>query len=93
MDESHDNGMTEPCGEVTHFYAKPMVAVVRLTAKLANGDKVKIMGATSDFEMTVKGIRNEDEQEVDSAESGEMIAFKTPEIARPGDKVLPVADD
>ena len=90
MCETCGCGMTEPVAEVTHYYGKPMVAVVRLGSKLSNDDMICIKGATTDFEMTVKGMRNEAEAEVDSAEAGEMVAFKTPDVARPGDKVYMV---
>jgi hypothetical protein len=80
-------GQTEPSGEITHYFGKAMVAVVKLAAKLSNGDKICIKGGTTDFEMTVGGMRNEAEKPVESAEPGELVAFKTPELARPGDKV------
>jgi hypothetical protein len=80
-------GETQPIGEVTHYYGKPMVAVVRADGLIKNGDPVRIKGNTTDFTMTVQGMRNEQEQEIDSAHSGELIAFRTPEVARPGDKL------
>ena len=80
-------GEPEPSGEITHYFGKPMVAVVRLSSKLAIGDKIQVRGATTDFEMSVAGMRNEAEQEIESAEPGELVAFKTPEVARPGDKI------
>jgi len=80
-------GHTEPSGEITHFYAKPMVAVIKLTETIKNGDTIKIKGATSDFSMSVAGMRNEQEIEVESADAGELVAFRTTETARPGDKV------
>jgi len=80
-------GQTEPSGEITHYFGKPMVAVVKLAATLSNGDKICIKGGTTDFEMTVGGMRNEAEKPIESAVAGELVAFKTPEIAREGDKV------
>jgi translation elongation factor EF-1alpha len=87
MCETCGCGETQPIGEVTHYYGKPMVAVVRADGVIKNGDSVRIKGGTSDFTMTVQGMRNEQEQEIESAHSGELIAFRTPEIARPGDKL------
>jgi len=74
-------------GEITHFYAKPSVAVVRLDDEMRNGDKIQIKGNSTDFTMTVMGMRNEQEQEIDSANPGELVAFHTPEKIRPGDKL------
>jgi hypothetical protein len=81
-------GHVGPSGEITHFYGKPMVAVVRLSEEIRNGDKIRIKGGTSEFTMTVEGMRNEQEQLIDSAKIGELVAFKTPEVARPGDHVF-----
>jgi ribosomal 50S subunit-recycling heat shock protein len=80
-------GHTDPSGEVTHFYGRPMVAVVKLAEAIKNGDKIKVEGATTEFTMTVQGMRNEQEQEIEEAAAGELVAFKTPEVARPGDKI------
>ncbi len=80
-------GHTEPSGEITHYYGKPQVAVVKLAEELKNGDKILIQGATTDFQMTVDGMRNEQEQEITEAAKGDLISFRTPEIARPGDKI------
>ncbi len=80
-------GHTEQSGEITHFYAKPMVAVVKLSETIKNGDKIQVKGATTDFTMTVQGMRNEAEQEIDHGHADELVSFKTPEIARPGDKI------
>ncbi len=79
--------LTEPTGLVTHFYAMPMVAVVKCLTPLKNGDNVRIKGATSDFSMTVDGMRNEAEESIDESAEGDLVAFKTPELARSGDKV------
>lgn len=81
-------GAPQPIGEVTHYYGKPKVAVVRADGLIKNGDLIRIKGATSDFVMTVQGMRNEQEQDIDEAHSGQLVAFVTPEIARPGDKVF-----
>ncbi len=87
MCESCGCGHTETMGEVTHFYAKPSVAVVKLDEAMKNGDDIQIKGSTTDFMMTVQGMRNEQEQEIDSSDAGELVAFRTPDKARPGDKV------
>ena len=87
MAEDIQEEVTEPSGEVTHYYGKPMVAVVKLTERVRNGDRIKVKGATTDFTMTVQGMRNEEEQEIDEAAAGELVAFKTPDVARPGDKI------
>ena len=87
MCETCGCGETQPIGEVTHFYKKPSVAVIRADGVIKNGDKIIFKGSTTYFEMVVEGMRNEQEQEIEHAHSGELIAFHTPEVTRPGDKV------
>jgi hypothetical protein len=78
---------TTPAGEVTHFFGKPMVVVIKCDQALHNGDEIQIKGSTTEFTMTVGGMRNEAEEEVDHCHTGELCAFKSSETARPGDKV------
>ena len=81
-------GQTQAIGEVTHYYGKPHVAVVRANGIIKNGDKIQVKGGTTDFTMIVQGMRDEKEQEIDHAHSGELVAFSTPEVARQGDKIF-----
>jgi hypothetical protein len=87
MCETCGCGSSLPIGEVTHYYKKPGVAVIRADGVIKNGDKIVVKGASTFFEMTIEGMRNEAEQEIEHAHSGELIAFHTPEMTRPGDKV------
>ena len=80
-------GMTEPAGEITHYFGKAMVAVVRLNDRIKNGDKILVKGTTTEFTMIVKGLRNEAEQEIEEGQKGELVAFRTDDKARPGDKI------
>ncbi len=81
-------GHTEPIGEITHFYTKPSVAVIKLDQNMKNSDQVQVKGSTTDFKMTVEGMRNDAEEEIDHAHAGELVAFRTPDRARPGDKIF-----
>lgn len=74
-------------GEVTHYFDKIGVAIVKLSAPLKVGDKVKVKGATTDFEQTVESMQV-DHQEVESAESGRELGIKVTEKVREGDEVL-----
>ncbi|MFH1676984.1 MAG: hypothetical protein ABIC40_08150 [bacterium] len=80
-------GMTEPVGEITHYFGKPQVAVVRLNDGIKNGDTILVKGTTTEFTMDVKGLRNEAEQEIEEGHKGELVAFRTDEKARPGDQI------
>ena len=83
-------GLPQAIGEVTHYYSKPKVVVIRADGLIKNGEQLRVKGHTTDFTMTVQGMRDEQEQEIESAHSGQLIAFRTPDVARPGDMIYRV---
>jgi selenocysteine-specific translation elongation factor len=78
-------------GEVTDFFAKPVVAGIELTALVKVGDKIHIKGHTTDMELTVDSmqINNVD---VKQAKAGDLIGIKVSERVRRGDIVYKVTD-
>ncbi len=69
----------ETVGRVTGFFAKPSVAVVKLSAPLKVGDTVYLKGHTTDFQQTVESLQIE-HQPVQDAKAGDTIGLKV--IAR-----------
>ena len=47
----------ELVGKVTHWFGKVGVAGVELTGKLAVGDRVRVLGHTTDFEQEVTSMQ------------------------------------
>lgn len=77
----------EKIGEVFKYFAKPMVAGIRITnGSLSVGDKIKIKGTTTDIEMTVDSMQI-DRNEVEKVEVGKMVGIKVPDRVRPNDVV------
>ncbi len=76
----------EIIGEVSDFFAHPVVAGIELTAALKVGDKIHIKGHTTDLEMTVDSIQIDNAQ-VAEAKSGDYIGVKVSERVRGGDLV------
>jgi len=74
-------------GEVTHYFDKIGVAIVKLSAPLKVGESIKVKGATTDFEQVVESMQV-DHKEVESAKSGDELGVKVSEKAREGDEVL-----
>jgi len=74
-------------GEVTHFFDKISVAIIKLSAPLKVGDKVKIKGVTTDFEQEVDSIQL-DHSNLDEAQIGQEVGIKVKEKTREGDEVL-----
>jgi GTPase len=63
-------------GQITHFFSKISVAVVELTAPLANGDRILIKGPSTDLEQVVESIQIE-RVNIQRAEAGQSIGLKT----------------
>ena len=76
-------------GEVSDFFAHPVVAGIELTATLKAGDKIHIKGHTTDLEMTVESMQI-DNASVEKAKSGASIGIKVADRVRRGDKVYKV---
>ena len=76
-------------GWVTHYYPKIGVAVIELTAPLKVGDKIKIVGHTTDLEQIVKSMEIEHARVLE-AKTGESIGLKTNKRVRSKDVVYKV---
>lgn len=81
----------EIIGEVSDFFAHPVVAGIELTAVLRVGDKIHIKGHTTDLEMTVDSMQINNEQ-VEEAQPGDSIGVKVSERVRNGDLVYKITD-
>lgn len=76
-------------GKIAHFFSKINVAVIDLSDTLSVGDKIRIMGPTTDFEQTVESMQIEHE-DVKTAEKGQSIGLKVKERVRENDTVYKV---
>ena len=78
-------------GKVSDFFARPVVAGIQLTATLKVGDRIHIVGHTTDMELTVESmqINNVDVKE---AKAGDAIGVKISDRVRSGDTVYKVTD-
>lgn len=81
----------ELIGEVSDFFARPVVAGIDLIAPLKVGDKLHIVGHTTDLECNV-GSMQINNQNVDQAKSGDSVGIKVSDRVRRGDKVYRVSD-
>ena len=78
--------MEKKIGKITHFFAKPSAAVLKLDKKLKLGDEIHIKGHTTDFTEKVDSIQIE-HKEVESAKKGDNAAILVKERVRKGDEV------
>ena len=78
-------------GQVSDFFAKPVVAGITLTGELKTGAKIHIKGHTTDLELTVDSMQINNVN-VTEGKAGDGVGIKVPDRVRPGDKVYIVTD-
>ncbi len=74
-------------GEVTHYYNKIGVGVIKLTKGLSVNDQIRIKNNQGEFTQTVNSIQMEHES-VKKAKKGQIIGLKVDQIVKKGDQVL-----
>ena len=77
----------KPIGKVSHFFDNINVAVIKLSKGLKVGDKIKIVGGTTEFKQPVKSMQIEHDK-VEKAKKGDAIGLKVKEKVRVNDKVF-----
>ena len=78
-------------GKVSDFFARPVVAGIELTAPLKVGDKIHIVGHTTDMEMTIESMQINNVN-VTTAKAGDAVGIKLSDRVRKGDTVYKVTD-
>ncbi|MFH1662706.1 MAG: translation elongation factor-like protein [Chloroflexota bacterium] len=78
-------------GSVSDFFAHPVVAGIELTAGLKAGDRIHILGHTTDMEIAVDSMQI-DNKSVTEAKAGDAIGIKVSDRVRRGDKVFKITD-
>lgn len=83
--------MEEEIGQVTDFFARPVVAGIELTTPLKVGEKIHIKGHTTDLELVVDSMQINNVN-VNEAKAGDLIGIKVTDRVRRGDTVYKVID-
>lgn len=73
-------------GEVTHYFGKISVAVIKITDNLKVGDEIRIVGGEIDFNQTIESMEA-DHKKIEQAKSGDSVGLKVQEKVREGYKV------
>ena len=73
-------------GNITHFFDNINVGIIELENTLKIGDKIRIEGATTNFEQEVNSMQY-DHEDIESADSGQEVGIKVDEKVREGDEV------
>ena len=79
--------MEEKVGKVTHYFSKLGVAAIEVQhGKLHKGDRIHILGHTTDLELTVESMELEHQQIVEASE-GQSVGISVNEHVREHDDV------
>ena len=77
-------------GRITHFFSNIEVAVIKLTAPLKKGDKIRIIGGQETVFDQKVGSMQIDHKEVKLAKKGSSVGMKVDEKVHEGYKVYKV---
>ncbi len=73
-------------GRVSHYFTHISVAVIELTAPLRVGDRIRVQGATTNFEQPISSMQIE-HAVVQEAGAGDSVGLKVRDRVRQGDTV------
>jgi hypothetical protein len=73
-------------GQITHFFSQIGVGIIKLTAPLHLGDRIHIVGHTTDFVQTVDSMQIE-HMDVSTAKAGDSVGILVSRMVREGDQV------
>ena len=76
----------ELVGTISHYFPKPQVGVVKLTAGIKVGDSLHISGHGADFQQAVTSMQL-DHVPVEAASSGAEVAIRLDQRVREGAQV------
>jgi len=82
--------MEKKIGEVTHYYGKIGVGIVKLSASIKVGDMLHFVGHSTDFTQLVDSIQIE-HKPVQDAKKGDDIGLKVVQKVHEGDEVFLVS--
>lgn len=74
---------------VTHYYGKLGVAIVKLSGDLKLGEKIRIIGRTTDFSEDNSSMQL-DHRAIKSARKGDEVGIKVGQEVREGDEVFKI---
>ena len=82
----------ELVGTITHYFPKPEVGVVKLSAGIKVGDVLHFCGHTTDFQQEITSMQVE-HANIEAAAAGDEVAIKVDQRVRTGDEVYRVTPD
>lgn len=77
-------------GEITHYFSRIGVAIIKLGGTLSIGEKILIKGTTTHIEQNVTSMQIE-QKDITKAKKGQSIGLKVDGKVRKKDKVYKVS--
>ncbi|GIW69329.1 MAG: hypothetical protein KatS3mg101_0076 [Patescibacteria group bacterium] len=74
-------------GTITHYYDRLGVGIIKLSDDIKVGDKIRIIGSTTDFEQNVLELQF-NHQNIEEGKGGQEVGIKVNEKVREGDEVF-----
>lgn len=87
--KAEEKSLGNKIGKVEHYYTNIGVGVIKLSGTLKVGDKIRIKGATTDFEQKVDSMQIEKDK-IQEAKKGKSIGLKVKDHVRQNDVVYKV---
>ena len=78
-------------GSVSEFFARPVVAGVKLTGSMKVGDEIRIKGHTTNLAFTVASIQI-DNNPTQEGKPGDKVGIKVPDRVRIGDIIYKISE-
>ena len=88
-EKQEGKALGQEVGKVTHYFTKLGVGVVGLSGALKVGDKIKIKGATTDFEQIVESMQVEKDK-IKEGKAGQSVGLEVKEQVRAKDVVYKI---
>jgi translation elongation factor EF-Tu-like GTPase len=76
-------------GIVSNYFDHVRAAAIKLSGKLKVGDKIKIVGGETEFEMEITSMQI-DRKDVSEGKKGDEIGLIVPQKVRKGYKVIKI---
>jgi translation elongation factor EF-1alpha len=76
-------------GTIDHFFSNISVSMIKLTAPLKVGDKIRIKGKGAELVHDVSSMQI-DRVPAQEAKAGDLVSIKVSQKVRPGDTVIKI---
>jgi putative protease len=77
----------KPIGQITHYYGKIGVAIVKFNREVKVGETVHFKGPRTDFSQKIDSMQYQHEN-IESAKKGQEVGIKVEQRVREGDEVF-----